>query len=180
MMCSRFFSPRSAILKRKKKMLMGSLLASNYFKQKFWKFCSLSSSNLRMINHQITFLMAAPHFHPVVFCFCYGRALAGGTGWQILKVHFCWISKAAAAHLKIQPVISALMSFYVLPCTFSFPTYRAASDIFISEVLGSGASDFVLIRGQISINLLLISLGWKLLIFWLLGSSCPGIALWRD
>lgn len=78
---------------------------------------------------------------------------------------------------KIQPVISALMSFYVLPCTFSFPTYRAASDIFISEVLGSGASDCVLIRGQISINLLLISLGWKLLIFWLLGSSCPGIAL---
>lgn len=79
---------------------------------------------------------------------------------------------------KIQPVSSALVvSFYFLPCTFSFSTHRAASDIFISDVLGSGASDCVLIRGQISINLLLISLGWKLVICWLLGSSCPGIAL---
>lgn len=44
--------------------------------------------------------MAAPHFHPVVSCFCYGRALTGGAGWQIPKVHFHWILKAAAVHLK--------------------------------------------------------------------------------
>lgn len=119
--------------------------------------------------------MAAPSFPSCSFLLLLWQ---GSNWWDWLtgpEDSFSLNIEGSCCAFKIQPVISALVRFYFLPCTFS--THRAASDIFISEVLGSGASDCVLIRGQISINLLLISLGWKLLIFWLLGSSCPGIAL---
>lgn len=157
---------------------MGSLLASNYFKQKFWKFYSLSSSNLRMINHISDGSTSLPSCSFLLFLW------QGSNWWDWLtdpEGSFSLNIEGSCCTFKVLPDISALVSFYFLPCTFSFSTPRAVSDIFISEVLGSGASDCVLIRGQMSINLLLISLGWKLLISsWLLGSSCPGIALWRD
>lgn len=44
--------------------------------------------------------MAAPSFPSCSFLLCDGRALSGGTGWQILQVHFHSIPKAAAVHLK--------------------------------------------------------------------------------
>lgn len=44
--------------------------------------------------------MAAASFPSCTLLLCYGRALSGGTGWQILQVNFHSILKAAAVHFK--------------------------------------------------------------------------------
>lgn len=106
---------------------MKSLLASNYFKLKVWKFCPLFSAMI--LELCIIVLIVLPlGFVLLGFVYCSCSCCA-----QSLKIFFHWVLEGCCCTFERYSLISALIHFLVLLCFFSLQYWWH----FISEVLVS-------------------------------------------
>lgn len=167
MMCSRFFT---RFCHPKNKVLMKSLLASNYFKWKVWKFCPLFSAII--LELCVIFLIVLP----LGFVLYRFTALA-----LVLLSHWRYFSLSTwRLLLYVQKILSYFSTDTLCSSIVLFSTYSAADDTLSQKYWYHLCQCHVLIQRQMSTYLLLISSGWKLHVFWLLEGRCPGVAFQRD